>query len=113
MDFGRSGKMGEKRQKNGNIGIFYPFFANFSIFRPLFSHFPGAAKIHFSAIFFPFPFQAGGPTWGLYQAIRIAKQKNILRTFPLVRDFRYKVAANVLEHSFGAFIEKVSPFMPT
>ena len=40
-------------------------------------------------------------------------EKNILRTFPLVRNFPLKVAANFLEHSFGAFIEKVSPFMPT
>ena len=40
-------------------------------------------------------------------------KKNILRTFPLVRNFPLKVAANFLEHSFGAFIEKVSPFMPT
>ena len=40
-------------------------------------------------------------------------KKNILRTFPLVRDFPFKVAANFLEHSFSAFIEKASPFMPT
>ena len=40
-------------------------------------------------------------------------KKTILRTFPLVRNFHLKVAANFLEHSFGAFIEKVSPFMPT
>ena len=40
-------------------------------------------------------------------------KKNILRTFPLVRNFPLKVAANFLEHSFGAFIKKVSPFMPT
>ena len=31
-------------------------------------------------------------------------KKNILRTFPLVRNFPLKVAANLLEHSFGAFI---------
>ena len=29
-----------------------------------------------------------------------------LRKFPLVRDFRFRVATNFLEHSFGAFIEK-------
>ena len=38
---------------------------------------------------------------------------NVLRTFPLVWNFPLKVAANFLEHSFGAFIEKVSPSMPT
>ena len=37
----------------------------------------------------------------------------ILRTFPVVRNFPLKVAANFLEHSFGAFIEEVSPFMPS
>ena len=40
-------------------------------------------------------------------------KKNFLRTFPLVRNFPLKVAPNFLERSFGAFIEKVSPFMPT
>ena len=39
-------------------------------------------------------------------------KKNILRTFPLVRDVLFRVAANFLEHSFGAFVEKASPFMP-
>ena len=39
-------------------------------------------------------------------------KKNILRTFPLVRNFPLTVAANFLEHSFGAFLEKVSPFVP-
>ena len=39
--------------------------------------------------------------------------KNILGTFPLVRNSPLKAAANFLEHSFAAFIEKVSPFMPT
>ena len=34
------------------------------IFRPFF---PSGAKIHFSAIFFPF--RASGPKWGLYRAI--------------------------------------------
>ena len=37
-------------------------------------------------------------------------KKNIPRTFPLVRALR--VAAHFLEHSFGAFIEKASPFIP-
>ena len=40
-------------------------------------------------------------------------KKNTLRTFPLVRNFPLKVAANFLELSSGAFIEKVSPFMRT
>ena len=40
-------------------------------------------------------------------------KKNVLRTFPLVRNFPLKVAANFLEHSFATFIDKVSPFMPT
>ena len=31
--------------------------------------FPGGAKIHFSAIFFPF--RAGGPIWGLYRLILV------------------------------------------
>ena len=39
-------------------------------------------------------------------------KKNSLRTFPLVRNFPLQVAANFLEHSFGALIEKVSPFFP-
>ena len=33
--------------------------------------------------------------------------RNILRTFRLVRNFPVKVAANFLEHSFGALLEKV------
>ena len=38
--------------------------------------------------------------------------KNMLRTVLVVRNFPLSVAMNFLEHSFGAFIEKVSPFMP-
>ena len=36
----------------------------------------------------------------------LLRKNNFLRTSPLVRDFPFKVAANILEHSFGAFIEK-------
>ena len=39
-------------------------------------------------------------------------KKNILRTCPLVRNFPLIVAASFLEHSFGAFIEQSSPFIP-
>ena len=59
------GPEGEKWLKNG----FWPH--RMAIF-PFFSCFPGGAKIHFLAIFFPF--RAGGPKWGLYQAITIAMQ---------------------------------------
>ena len=52
---GKRGKMGQKWS-----------FSHFSAI------FPGGAKIHFSAIFFPF--RAGGPIWGLYRAIGIARQ---------------------------------------
>ena len=55
-----------------------------------------------------------GDTFSIRGAPKSSKnKKNILRTFPLVRNFLFKLAANFLEHSFGAFIEKVSPFMPT
>ena len=67
--------MGEKWPKMGKL----PFLTHFSIspiFRPFFSHFPGGAKILFSAIFFPF--RAGGPKWGLYEATRIANPRWIV-----------------------------------
>ena len=52
--------------------------------------------------------------WCTLGALLTSKNKKIvLRTFPLVRNFPWKMAAIFLEHSFGAFIEKVSPFMPS
>ena len=60
-------KMAEKWEnwpKNGSKMAIFPFFGH------LFPLFPGGAKIHFSANFFPF--RAGGPIWGLYRAIGIA-----------------------------------------
>ena len=44
---------------------------HFPILRPFFPLFPAGAKIHFLSIFFPF--RAGGPIWGLYRAIGIAR----------------------------------------
>ena len=66
---------------------------------------------------FPFQRNLSGDAFSI-EAPQISSKnkKNILRTFPLVRNFPLnliKGAANFLEHSFGAFIEKVSPFMPT
>ena len=55
MDFGPSGKIGEKWPKMGKIAKKWVKNANFPIFGPFFSHFPGGAEIDFSAIFFPFP----------------------------------------------------------
>ena len=61
----------EKRGNNGrNMGKLPHFGASFPIFWPFFPHFPGGAKIHFSAIFSPF--RAGGPIWGQNRAIGIA-----------------------------------------
>ena len=63
MDFGPTRKKGPKMaQKWEKLPFLTPFL-------PLF---PGGAKIHFSAIFFP-NYRAGGPIiWGLYRAIGIA-----------------------------------------
>ena len=72
MDFGPTRKKGKKRPKNGKIGTKMGQKWSFSQFSPFFPLFPGGAKIHFSATFFPF-FPAGGPIWGLYRAIGIAK----------------------------------------
>ena len=59
------GQKEEKWPKNGKICP--------KMGRPFFCFFPGVAKIHFSAIFFPF--RAGGPILGLYRAIGIASQE--------------------------------------
>ena len=86
MDFGPTGKdrgakMAEKwenwSKNRPKIGQKWPF----SIFQPFFPLFPGGAKIHFSAIFFPF--RAGGPTWGLYRAIGIASKGHKLSSSKL------------------------------
>ena len=52
------------------MASFEPFLGQFSRLSAIFPLFPGGAKSHFSAIFFPF--RAGGPIWGLYRAIGIA-----------------------------------------
>ena len=85
--FGPTARKGEKWPKNGKMGIFDPFWGNLPIFRPFFPLFLGGAKIHFSAIFFPF--RAGGPictgqsgsqVWGL-------NHLNWLVSFVLSGDF--------------------------
>ena len=45
------GKWPKNGRKMGKLPFLTHFLANFPIFRPFFSHFPGGAKIHFSAIF--------------------------------------------------------------
>ena len=38
--------------------------------------------------------------------LRTRNKSNILRAFPLVRNVPLREAANILEHAFGAFIER-------
>ena len=54
-----------------------------------------------------------GDTFSLEAPQNLLRIKtNILRTFPLERNFPLEVATNFLKHSFGAFIEKVLLLMP-
>ena len=54
-----------------------------------------------------------GDTFSVEAPRKSSKNKrNMVRTFPLVWNFPFRVAANLLEHSSGAFIEQVAPFIP-
>ena len=49
---------------------------------------------------------SGDDTFSIEAPQIFQEQKNILRTFPLVRNYPLKVAANFLEHSFEPFWKK-------